>query len=393
MNREPNKEIDILLRKLSRKQNGKLAAESSSGGTAEDHLDADELNAYAEQALPAALRARYTEHVADCGRCRSIVTQLSLSSSAVISHNVVDQPAPSRVKTFIASLFSPLVVRYAIPAMAVIMVAAIAWIVVRRPAGTADVALNSETRQVAPVASSESAPVAEPSVETTDALNDNVIAKQKAENKQANAPREETPETTTATRAADELKESEPLAKRDEPAPPAAAPAAGVGAVAVAPKPVSETDKNTPADQKKIQSDLGRVQSSRQQEDRSFARAQKSGPAQPAKTPASEVETVKQNEAARVQRREREAMAEEKQKDEASDDRAETRSVAGHSFKRRGSVWIDVLYDSNRSTVNVSRGSEHYRSLVGDEPGLRTIAEQLSGEIIVVWKGRAYRIK
>ena len=82
-------------------------------------------------------------------------------------------------------------------------------------------------------------------------------------------------------------------------------------------------------------------------------------------------------------------MAEERQKDKVSDDRAETRSVAGHSFKRRGSVWIDVLYDSDRPTVNVSRGSDHYRSLVGDEPGLRTIAEQLSGEIIVVWKGRA----
>ena len=78
MNREPNKEIDILLRKLSRKQNGDFAADASSGGMAEAHLDADELNAYAEQALPEALRARYTEHVADCGRCRSIVTQLSL---------------------------------------------------------------------------------------------------------------------------------------------------------------------------------------------------------------------------------------------------------------------------------------------------------------------------
>src|SRR5688500_4798191 len=107
MNREPNKEIDILLRKLSRQQNGELAADGRSGGTAEAHLDADELNAYAEQALPPALRARYTEHVADCGRCRSIVTQLSLSSSAVVSRNVVDQPAPSRVKTLLASLFSP----------------------------------------------------------------------------------------------------------------------------------------------------------------------------------------------------------------------------------------------------------------------------------------------
>lgn len=392
MNREPNKEIDILLRKLSRKQNGTLAADGDSGGTAEDHLDADELNAYAEQTLPAALRTRYTEHVADCGRCRSIVTQLSLSSSAVISRDVVDQPAPSRVKTFLASLFSPLVIRYAVPAMAVILVAAIAWIVVWRPAGTADVALNNETRQAAPVASEpESNPVAEPGDEPKPVLSAN--AKQKAENKQTNAPREETSETTTATKAADETKESEDRAKRDEPAPPAATPAVAVGSVAAAPKPVSETDKNTPADQKKSESDVARVQPQARQESIPFARGQKSGPSQPAKTPASEVGAAKQNESVRALRRERAATAEEKQKDEAGDDRAETRSVAGHSFKRRGSVWIDVLYDSDRSTVNVTRGSDHYRSLVGDEPGLRTIAEQLRGEIIVVWKGRAYRIR
>lgn len=393
MNSEPNKEIDIVLRKLSRKQNGNLAADSNPGGTAEDHLDADELNAYAEQALPEALRARYTEHVADCGRCRSIVTQLSLSSSAVVSRNVVDQPAPSRVKTLLTSWFSPLVIRYAIPAMAVIMVAAIAWIVVRRPERSSDVALNSEAREVAPVASPESAPVAEPTVEMTYALNANAIAKQKAENKPTNAPREEESGTTTATRAADESKENEPEAKRDEPPPPVAKPATAAGAVAAAPKPVSETHKNTPEDQKKLQSDLGRVQSSTQREDRSFARAQKSGASQPAKTPTAGSEADKQNESARDQRRERAAMAEARKKDEGSDDRAETRSVAGHSFKRRGSVWIDALYDSDRSTVNVSRGSDHYRSLVGDEPGLRTIAEQLSGEIIVVWKGRAYRIR
>ena len=89
----------------------------------------------------------------------------------------------------------------------------------------------------------------------------------------------------------------------------------------------------------------------------------------------------------------RERAAEERQKDEARDDDAETRTVAGHRFKRRGSVWTDVLYDSNRSTVNVSRGSEQYRVLVGDEPGLRTIADQLSGTVIVVWKNRAYRIR
>jgi hypothetical protein len=31
--------------------------------------------------------------------------------------------------------------------------------------------------------------------------------------------------------------------------------------------------------------------------------------------------------------------------------------------------------------------------LIADEPTIKTIADRLGGEIIVVWKGRAYRIQ
>ena len=46
-----------------------------------------------------------------------------------------------------------------------------------------------------------------------------------------------------------------------------------------------------------------------------------------------------------------------------------------------------------RATVKVKRGSEQYRALIADEPAIRSIAEQLGGEVIVVWKGTAYRIR
>jgi hypothetical protein len=78
---------------------------------------------------------------------------------------------------------------------------------------------------------------------------------------------------------------------------------------------------------------------------------------------------------------------------ETSDaDAAGKRSVGGRTFRRQGKAWVDTAYSSSRATVNVSRGSEQYRALVADEPTLRTIAEQLGGEVVVVWKGRAYRI-
>jgi hypothetical protein len=65
--------------------------------------------------------------------------------------------------------------------------------------------------------------------------------------------------------------------------------------------------------------------------------------------------------------------------------------VGGHTFQRRGGAWVDTAYSSSRPLTNVARGSEQYRALVADEPGLRAIAEHFGGEVIVAWKTRAYR--
>ena len=75
------------------------------------------------------------------------------------------------------------------------------------------------------------------------------------------------------------------------------------------------------------------------------------------------------------------------------DSNANTRSVAGRRFRKQGGVWIDTAYDSSKDAVTLSRGSEQYRALVADEPAIKTIADTLDGEIIVVWKGRTYRIR
>jgi hypothetical protein len=86
--------------------------------------------------------------------------------------------------------------------------------------------------------------------------------------------------------------------------------------------------------------------------------------------------------------------------DEKSDDklrvgterakRSESRAVGGKQFRLVNGEWVDSTFNGS-STVNVKRGSEQYRALLADEPGLRTYAEQLSGKVTVVWKGRAYR--
>ena len=77
----------------------------------------------------------------------------------------------------------------------------------------------------------------------------------------------------------------------------------------------------------------------------------------------------------------------------AKDDEAETRTVSGRRFRRQGGVWIDTGYQSSMATTTVARDSEQFRALVADEGGIRAIASQLPGEVVVVWKGRAYRIR
>ena len=56
MKQEKNNEIDLLLRRLSQRQGGSVSDADSHLDS--DHLDADELNSYAENALPAAARIR-----------------------------------------------------------------------------------------------------------------------------------------------------------------------------------------------------------------------------------------------------------------------------------------------------------------------------------------------
>jgi len=70
----------------------------------------------------------------------------------------------------------------------------------------------------------------------------------------------------------------------------------------------------------------------------------------------------------------------------------ETRTVMGKRFTRGSAGWVDTEYESQGMT-RLTRGSDRYRALIADEPGIGTIAERLDGVVIVVWKGRAYRIQ
>jgi cytoskeletal protein RodZ len=380
MKQEINNEIDLLLRRLGRRPNAELRPD-------QNHLDADELSSYAENALPSAARARYTEHIADCSRCRELVVQLSASVELVNAEEVAKVPALSGVRKFLASLLSPMVLRYAVPALGVVLVMIIGFVIVRRERSES-VAQLIEPEQKTTVA----LPQASQSPEGFLTFNDqtkgsptSAAGRTAGDTKSPqgqpappppNAPPSVTVTTEVKPAAPAPTPERQPLANE----PP---PAAKVAATNEESKTVNVEAKKETIDNRAV-SERGR--NTVDLAKGAGSRAEEAGAAQSAsaKSKTGSFGAVSTGRARQPVQREG------ADKDE---DAAESRSVAGRNFRKQRGVWIDTAYEASKSLTTLSRGSEQFRALVADEPVIKTIADQLDGEIIVVWKGRAYRIR
>ena len=389
MKQETNNEMDLLLRRLGQRQDV-LAPDS------QDHLDADELNAYAENVLPAKTRARYTQHLAECSRCRELVVQLSGSAGVVIAEPADKVLAPVGWRKFLASLISPMVLRYAAPALGLIVVAVIGFVVLRpnRP--------NEYVSQVQPDRSDASKNVAE-QVESSSPQRglayDSIKPADVPVNKEVQPKNESQASPTPVPQATPaEVTQSAPLAKAPV-TKPESQPAAAAEPPAPSPAKLDVNDEKRQKNEdaagkataevrvtpKEVATPNFEMEAAKKGEEPATMRAR----AAKNKTFGAATASA-QGAAAPPSRRER---ADRDDEETAKDSAAETRTVAGRQFRKQGGVWIDTAYDKSRAITTYHRDSESYRSLIADEPAIKTIADQLGGEIIVVWKGRAYRIQ
>lgn len=383
MRPEPNNEIDVLLRQLSR-QNG-----SSVSQIDEQHLDADELNSYVANALPPKTRARYMEHLVDCSSCRKMVAQLSAAEGPV----AVPQPSPvvepSGLKSFLASLFSPLVLRYAVPALGVIVIAVVGLVMLRQEQqdrGATSVAqvTNTEQNRSAPESSGES---------TTPATTQAPAERNQGPRAGVMADAPPAPKPVPAEEA-----EQQPKAETK------AAPAADQSA--------ATTDAVQPITTDGARADQPNKNEAAKKEADKEADTKEKQRDEEVTAPAPSVATVPGNKAPEPQRAKasettgagtgvvsiapqsrQELRRARRDESTATFSNAETRTVAGRDFAKRGDVWIDLAYNSSQSITNITRGTEQYRALVADEPAIHTIAETLKSEFVVVWKGRTYRVR
>lgn len=393
MKRADNNDMDILLRGLaSSPRKGSLR--STEGWSLEgDHLDADEFNAFAEGQLPDRTRARFIAHVADCESCRGILITLTQASGEPVAPPVSTSQNAASFWSRILVFFSPTVLRYAVPALVLVAIIGVGFFALRpqRPTDFVaqhqpeDSSVSAGIQNAAPTAQANATPptLQEGNVSTQEAE----VGKEKSNLTSRDQVAGNTAGTDVTTGAA--VKDSPKL--REE--------GASQAAPSFAPEPqspprppsrpaLSDLDKSVTLNRQET-GEPEAVQ--RRREDDNY-KSQPSGEAENNRAAAPGTASPGIN-ARRVEglMAERRGYGDKNKKDSAAD--KDTRSVAGRQFRREGSVWVDTTYDSSRSTINVTRGSEQFRALVADEPGIRDIANQLGGEVIVVWRGRAYRIR
>ncbi|HJR08586.1 MAG TPA: hypothetical protein VJ842_15105 [Pyrinomonadaceae bacterium] len=483
MSSEFDKDIDSLLREGARRGRGASVEPSAArhaGGSVRAtpsgaHLDADELNAYAENALPAAARAHHTAHLADCDDCRRSVTSLALAAgmpAQLEQREAIAATAQQKVTTNagwrerFGALFAPRAWRYAVPALALLLVGAVTLVVFMRSWQS-----GTETS----VAQSDASERAKPSLAQTEQnhatqQNSNAATATTANPNEsaANAPNSNATVTTreeTAPIVVDGASGGQPLPKpgivvSEDATPPQQPPApvtTGSGALGRSitempmptplPPPVAEPVVVAKESEAKVKSaeSVGEVaakdapqkqadyENMQREQAANARRAEKlSGPRRnneqtrnsrginaddsrdradkadkndgnvsaTAGAPASPAPAASRRARQRDADKERDetkpsdnSLKSESRRAPESTASGETRAVGGRRFRKQGGAWIDTAYSAGQSYTVVRRNSEQYRALVADEPAIGRIADSLGGEVTIVWKGRAYRIR
>lgn len=449
-----DKEIDSLLRRHGRagagaRGDGARAAEGAA------HLDADELSAFAEGALPAAARLAAVSHLADCDECRGHV--VVLSRAAGVESEIekraasarVEPARPERRRGWLSALFAPRVLRYAAPALALCLVAAVSFVALRSRRGREELAgrvSSGEAKRAAPARVDEGG-AGDAGLVTSDA---NTSANANASVAPSEAPGVETQGETPAKTSAGAPRAAQPARgpnaggeteavtadepkRAEEPPPPASEKAPADSPAPAAPAKSGPTeaakveDKEAKAergekDQRKYapREVIANEQAAQQEKQRTNqqrnleaqtpdgSRNQRSaannaagaGAGLAAATPREDRDKAERGAGAVTSRRARssgEARAKEGNdeagRSEGTRSSEEKRSAAGHRFRREGGAWVDVNYKPSMPSTGVRRGTDAYRALVADIPEVGRVAEQIGGEVVVVIKGRAYRIR
>src|SRR5713226_7604359 len=131
-------QIDVLLKRYGG---------HAKSGVAAGHLDADELNAFAERSAPAATRSRYVSHLAECDDCRKLATQLSIAAGATANAGAgAIETASGSLWQKLTSFFAPPMLRYAAFAAVLVVAVGVTLLALRHQGESRLVAQNDQSQ-------------------------------------------------------------------------------------------------------------------------------------------------------------------------------------------------------------------------------------------------------
>ncbi len=378
-----DKEIDTLLRKAQR--DGPVLV----GDNSSLHLDADELSAFAENATPEKARALQMTHLADCDRCRKILSNLLVMNAEVAPDAAASLSAitiAERALPWYKQLFLFPNLAYLMGSLVLVFGGFLAFTVIQN-SGKQDAVTVSQ----APEPSTQGGPnfqVESELAETNSTANAAANVATTGGTLTANSN-----SATAATRsietgiagprassennfATDGLSSADSVAS---PLPPPAAAAAGAR-----PEAKDVREREDLAKMKEEDKSSGVALQDQAKNDAMLR--QRSLPNIPAQSGPMRNNESQYN--AQVENMDRRAAA-KKAAPRDEDGSSGRKVVSGKTFERKQGVWYDTTFQG-RPTINVRRGTAEFERLEG---GLKSIANSLQGTIVVVWGAKAYRIQ
>jgi len=376
MELEFDKEMDAILRRSGR---GVLVGDKPP----EKHLDADAIAAFVENAVPAPTRRLYMEHFADCERCRKL-----LSSSILMNDSAATAAVPAAVIVAAAEsipwyqrLFRTPNLAIAMGALILTFSGVLGYMVLQNREDTS-VAMAPAEKEVqrGPYSGSE------PSAMSANAAN---VASNTAANiasaPAANAIAPVAGETENkplgrATGPTDSGRVSDTEAGKPEFE--RGITLDGVDTVREQPK-LSKAAPD-PVVTQSAPAIVGGVRADEERKEKDDATAlKKSAEApRPRDLPAAPAKSGPTRSVGPIQSQTNNQIMNQ------AGEMAVTRAVGGKTFDNRNGAWYDRAY-RNQATTNYRRGTAEYKKLDG---GLRSIADNLGGTVVLIWKDKAYRI-
>lgn len=384
MELEFDKEIDAMLRQEGRGRTITI------GEFASPHLDADEIAAFVEDAVPSSARPAMMTHLADCDSCRRTFSNaVLLRPEETVAVAAAAAPAAETVPWYKRLFLFPNLA-YVMGGLVILFAGFIGLSILTRSYRSGESELSRAT-------SVENKQPAAPSVGTAAPYaNSNSTVMSNAASSSANTasdipvPGQSHPANSTANDVAirrdvpaDELRDAPRLSQQPVAAEPAATPA-------------SEKEDKAVDDERGRNADVALAKKTTQPKDlkteslKPAAEAPAAAPGGAAKMKGPTRNEQRERAIARAaeEDREKRSMPAPTPKTAGSTLSADRKQISGRTFEFRQGAWYDTTY-RGQGTINVRRNTDDYKRL---DKGLRGIAESVIGTVVTVWNGKAYRI-